>query len=104
MKSLLFSLLMFCFFMTSGQSDKYLDAMKNMIPDRSDPKYMENVVAATKIVLDDMPAIVLAAELHVIPGNYTYWTGYPNSDNPYTAPFPCWRDIFLMTLQLKPAS
>jgi peptide/nickel transport system substrate-binding protein len=83
--------------------DTYLDAMKNMIPDRNDPKYMENVIAATKIILEDMPAIVLAAELHVIPANYTYWTGFPNSEDPYTAPFPCWRDIFLMTMKLKPA-
>ena len=70
----------------------------------NDPKYMENVTAATKIILEDMPAIVLAAELHVIPGNYTYWKGFPNSDDPYAAPFPCWRDIFLMTMKLQPAA
>jgi peptide/nickel transport system substrate-binding protein len=83
--------------------DQYLDAMKNMIPNRKDPKYMENVIAATKIILEDMPAIILAEELHVIPNNYTYWTGFPNSDDPYVAPFPCWRDIFLMTMKLQPA-
>jgi peptide/nickel transport system substrate-binding protein len=82
--------------------DQYLNAMKAMIPDRTDPEYMKNVIAASKIVLEDMPAIVLAAELHVIPGNYTYWTGFPNADDPYVAPFPCWRDIFLMTLKLQP--
>jgi peptide/nickel transport system substrate-binding protein len=85
------------------EMDKYVDAMTNMIPDRSNPKYMENVIAATKLYLEDMPAILLAEELHVIPGNRTYWTGFPNEDDPYTAPFPCWRDIFLMTLKLKPA-
>jgi peptide/nickel transport system substrate-binding protein len=50
-----------------------------------------------------MPTILLAEELHVIPANYTYWTGYPNADDPYVAPYPCWRDIFLMTLRLQPA-
>lgn len=84
--------------------DKAVTAMESMIPKRDDPKYMEQVINATKIYLEDMPTIVLAEELHVIPGNYTYWKGYPNSDSPYVAPFPCWRDIFLMTLKLQPVS
>jgi len=77
--------------------------MENMIPNKDDPKYMAQVIAATKLYLEEMPTIILADELHVIPGNYTYWKGYPNSDDPYVAPFPCWRDIFLMTLKLQPA-
>jgi peptide/nickel transport system substrate-binding protein len=85
------------------EMDAAIDAMQAMIPDVNDPAYMEQVIAATKIYLEDMPAIVLADELHVIPGNRTYWTGFPNSDDPYVAPFPCWRDIFLMTLKLKAA-
>ena len=85
------------------EMDKALAAMESMIPKRDNPKYVEQVVNATKIYLEDMPTIVLAEELHVIPGNYTYWKGYPNSDDPYVAPFPCWRDIFLMTLKLQPA-
>lgn len=83
--------------------DAAIDAMQAMFPDKDDPAYVEQVIAATKIYLEDMPAIVLADELHVIPGNHTYWTGFPNADDPYVAPFPCWRDIFLMTLKLKPA-
>jgi len=84
--------------------DTEVNAMENMIPDRNDPAYVAHVIAATKIYLEDMPTITLAVELHVIPGNYTYWTGFPNSDDPYVAPFPCWRDIFLMTLKLKPVT
>lgn len=83
--------------------DKLLDQMEAMIPKQDDPAYMDLVIKATKIFLEDMPTIVLAEELHVIPANHTYWTGYPNSDNPYVAPYPCWRDIFLMLLHLKPA-
>ena len=85
------------------EMDAATTAMENMIPNKDDPKYMAQVIAATKLYLEDMPAITLADELHVIPGNYTYWKGYPNSDDPYVAPFPCWRDIFLMTLKLQPA-
>lgn len=84
--------------------DGPLDIMESMIPSREDPAYVEQVIKATKIYLEDMPTILLAEELHVIPGNYTYWTGFPNADDPYVAPFPCWRDIFLMTLRLKPVS
>lgn len=84
------------------EMDKEIEAMEGMIPNMDDPKYMEHVIKATSIYLEDMPAIVLADELHVIPGNHTYWTGYPDEKDPYVAPFPCWRDIFLMTLKLKP--
>ena len=49
------------------EMDAAIDAMKAMIPDRDDPDYMEQVIKATKIYLEDMPAIVLAEELHVIP-------------------------------------
>jgi len=84
------------------EMDLPIDAMEAMIPDRENPAYMEQVIKATKIYLEDMPAIILAEELHVIPGNHTYWTGFPNEDDPYVAPFPPWRDIFLMTLKLQP--
>jgi peptide/nickel transport system substrate-binding protein len=84
------------------EMDAAIDAMEAMIPNKDDPAYMEQVIKATSLYLEDMPGIVLAEELHVIPANYTYWTGFPNSDDPYVAPYPCWRDIFLMTLKLKP--
>jgi len=84
------------------EMDPLLDAMEAMIPNREDAAYMDLVTKATQIYLEDMPTIILAEELHVIPGNYTYWTGFPNAEDPYVAPFPCWRDIFLMTLKLQP--
>ena len=82
--------------------DAVIDQMEAMLPNINDPAYIALVTKATKIFLEDMPTLVLAEELHVIPANYTYWTGYPNSDDPYVAPYPCWRDIFLLTLHLKP--
>jgi peptide/nickel transport system substrate-binding protein len=88
----------------NSEMDAAIDAMEAMIPNKDDPAYMEQVIKATNIYLEDMPAITLAEELHVIPANYTYWTGYPNSEDPYVAPYPCWRDIFLMTLKLQPTS
>jgi peptide/nickel transport system substrate-binding protein len=84
------------------EMDAAVDAMTAMVPNKDDPAYMEQVIKATNIYLEDMPVIILAEELHVIPSNYTYWTGYPNAEDPYVAPYPCWRDIFLMTLKLQP--
>jgi len=86
------------------EMDTAINAMESMIPNKDDPNYVAQVVKATKLYLEDMPTILLAEELHVIPANYTYWTGYPSSEDPYVAPYPCWRDIFLMTLKLKPAT
>jgi peptide/nickel transport system substrate-binding protein len=83
--------------------DAVIDKLELMLPNINDPAYTALVTQATKIFLEDMPTLVLAEELHVIPGNQTYWTGFPNGDDPYVAPFPCWRDIFLMTLKLKSA-
>ena len=34
--------------------------------------------------------------------NTTYWTGYPDAENPYIAPYPCWEAINLMMHELTP--
>lgn len=86
---------------TNPEYDAVIDKMEAMLPNINDPTYTSLVTQATKIFLEDMPCLVLAEELHVIPANYTYWTGYPNADDPYVAPYPCWKDIFLLTLHLK---
>ena len=84
--------------------DKVLDQMSIMVPSPDDKQYMELVQQATQMYLDDLPELQLAVELHVIPANSTYWTGWPNADDPYVAPYPCWDDIYLMMFKLKPTS
>ena len=64
------------------------------------------VKTAVDTYLRDMPTIVLAEELHVITMNEEFWTGWPNEDDPYIAPYPCWNDFTLVGLsrQADPVS
>jgi hypothetical protein len=71
-------------------------------PSTTDPTYVSWVVEATDIYLRDMPTIILAEELHVIPANETYWTGWANEDDPYVAPYPCWQDFTIAVFHLEP--
>lgn len=82
--------------------DAVLDAMEAMKPDPKDDKYMSLVEQAIRIYLEDMPDITLAQELWVVTHNTTYWTGWPSSEDPYVAPYPCWDDIYMVMFKLKP--
>ncbi len=84
------------------EMDKLIDAMSIMVPDVKNAEYVDLAVQATKIYLEDMPELNLAVELHVIPANNTYWTGWPNADDPYVAPYPCWDDIYLTMFKIQP--
>jgi peptide/nickel transport system substrate-binding protein len=85
--------------------DAILDRMEAIEADPAqDSEYMDLTVAAVDIYLRDMPEIMLAEELHVVTFNTTYWAGYPNSDDPYIAPYPCWEAINLMMHRLEPTT
>lgn len=89
---------------SNPELDAILDKMEAMTPDSAqDSEYMDLVVAAVEIYLRDMPEIMLTEELHVVTYNETYWTGYPNADDPYIAPYPCWEAINLLVHNLVPA-
>lgn len=89
---------------SNPELDAILDKMEAMTPDSAqDSEYMDLVVAAVEIYLRDMPEIMLTEELHVVTYNETYWTGYPNADDPYIAPYPCWEAINLLVHRLEPA-
>lgn len=84
------------------QMDAVLDEMEQTKPDPNDPQYVEWVETAVDTYLRDMPTIVLTEELHVVTMNETYWTGYPTSENPYIAPYPCWNDFTLAPFMIEP--
>lgn len=89
---------------SNPELDAILDKMEAMTPDSAqDSEYMDLVVQAVDIYLRDMPEIMLTEELHVVTYNETYWTGYPNADDPYIAPYPCWEAINLLVHNLVPA-
>jgi len=82
--------------------DAALDEMEKTSPDPNSPQYVEWVKTAVDAYLRDMPTIVLTEELHVITMNETYWTGYPTSEDPYVAPYPCWNDFALAPFRITP--
>ena len=89
---------------SNPELDAILDKMEGMTPDNAqDSEYMDLVAAAVEIYLRDMPEIMLTEELHVVTYNETYWTGYPNADDPYIAPYPCWEAINLLIHHLTKA-
>ena len=82
--------------------DAALDYMEANVPSTTDAKYVEMAKQALDRYFDEMPQIILAEELHVIPMNETFWTGWPNEDDPYIAPYPCWQDFTLAAFHLQP--
>ncbi|MCC7360542.1 MAG: hypothetical protein IT317_13755 [Anaerolineales bacterium] len=81
--------------------DDVITQMDNMVPNPDDPAYMALVEEGTRIYLEDLPDIMLAEELHVYPINTTYWTGWPDQNDPYVAAFPVWDDIYLAMFKLR---
>jgi peptide/nickel transport system substrate-binding protein len=68
-----------------------------------DMQYMTWATQALDIYLRDMPEVMLLEELWVTTFNNTYWTGWPNSADPYVAPYPCWEAWNLVVQKIKPA-
>lgn len=63
--------------------DALLDEMASMSPSSDDPRYMELYLAALEIWLDNLVDCPIQQWLHRIPMNTTYWTNWPDRDNPY---------------------
>ena len=85
------------------QLDLTLDEMSKTPPDDGDPGYARWVATAAELYLRDMPTIVLAEGRHIVAMNETYWTGYPTSEAPYLAPYPCWNDFSIVPFMIQPA-
>lgn len=82
--------------------DALLDQMEAMQPSPDDPEYMDLVRQASEIFVEELPEISLAEELHTLVFNSTYWTGYPNAEDPYIAPYLPWAGFQLVILNLEP--
>ncbi|MCX7301870.1 MAG: ABC transporter substrate-binding protein [Rhodobacterales bacterium] len=85
------------------EMDAIIDRME-AIPASTDPAspYMQDAVAALDIALRDMPLIHLIEEYHVVTFNSTYWSGWPNAEDPYVAPYTPWEAFSLVIHNLKP--
>ena len=83
--------------------DKLIDQMEAMPPGKpDDPTYVNLAAQALDIYPRDMPEIMLTEELHVVVFNDTYWKGWPNSNEPYVAPYPPWEAWRLIIHRLQP--
>lgn len=83
--------------------DKILDQMEAQPKGQpNNPQYVELAAKALEIYLQDMPEVMLTEELWVITFNEAYWTGWPNAENPYVAPYPPWEAWNLIVHTIKP--
>ncbi|UFN48835.1 ABC transporter substrate-binding protein [Roseomonas sp. OT10] len=84
--------------------DALLDRMEARAPLPQDAEYQALVRDATRIVLRDMPQVVLTEEMYPVTFNTTYWTGWPSAADPYVAPFAAWDGFALVVHRLRPRS
>ncbi len=62
-----------------------------------DPRATELTKQALAILYDELPAIPAAQSRKIVPFNYTYWTGWPTSQDYYI--FPCsWCRLFVVAM------
>ncbi len=98
------TLWMGCSRWNSPEMGAVLDKMEGVVADPSQTgQYMDWVVQATDLYLENMPEIILVEELHPVTYDQHYWTGYPVAEDPYIAPYYCcWSATNLMLEHLKP--
>ena len=63
--------------------DAIVNEMAAISPSPDDPRYMELYLQAMEIWLDNLVDCPIQQWLHRIPMNTTYWTGWPDAENPY---------------------
>ena len=83
--------------------DLIIDEMESMVGSLDNARYVELANQALDIYLRDMPELMLLEELHVVIFNETYWTGWPNAENPYVAPYPPWEAWYIIVHTIQPA-
>jgi peptide/nickel transport system substrate-binding protein len=75
--------------------DAIVEEMSRTHPDETD-KMQELFNQAMAIWYEELPEVPLVQWFHRIAMNTTYWTGWPNSDNPYNTAY--WHITFPITL------
>ena len=83
--------------------DAIINKMDSVLPSPTDKNYTDLVRQAIDIYLRDVVEITLSEESWLRCYNSTYWTGWPNSANPYVAPYSIWASFLLAQLKIQPA-
>jgi peptide/nickel transport system substrate-binding protein len=55
-----------------------------------------------KVAIQDLPFIGFHSGIKFVPTNSTYWTNYPNAENPYNGPWWWWSCFKYITTELEP--
>ena len=87
---------------SNPELDAILDKLSAMQPSPTDAAYIELVKQATEIFARDLPEIPLVEEFHTLVFNSTYWTGWPNAEDPYIAPYIPWEGFAQVVHRLEP--
>jgi peptide/nickel transport system substrate-binding protein len=87
---------------SNAEYDALIDQLDGIPPSPTDPAYTDLVRQCIEIYLRDVIEITMSEERHVRTYNYHYWTGWPNADDPYVAPYALWASIMLALLRIEP--
>ena len=82
--------------------DKLVDQMGTVAPD--DPQLVTLFHSAMQIWLKELPDIPLVQFYHRNPVNTSFWTNWPDANNPYINSANWHRTFELVMLSLKPAT
>ena len=70
--------------------------------DFDDPKALDLDVQFVKLAVQEQPTIPIMAYNVMVCMDQTYWTGYPDSEHPYTDPVPNWGNTKYMFPKIQP--
>lgn len=77
-----------------------IQEMSKISPD--DPKSYDLFLEFIKISIEEMPYINFHSGVKFVPTNSTYWTNYPNAENPYNGPWWWWSVFKYITTEITP--
>lgn len=92
----------------SGQASRWNNAEATAIIHElarvspNDDRSYELAMDFMKIAIADMPFIGFHSGIKFVPTNSTYWTNYPNADNPYNGPWWWWSVFKYITTEITP--
>lgn len=86
----------------NAEATQIIQELAKLSPD--DEKSYELAMDFMKIAITDMPFIGFHSGVKFVPTNSTYWTNYPNAENPYNGPWWWWSCFKYIVAEIEPAS
>ncbi len=80
--------------------DKIVDGIVQL--DFDDPKAIDLGIQFVKLAVQEQPTIPIMSYNVFTVCDQTYWTGFPDSEHPYTDPVPNWANTKYMFPKIKP--